>query len=309
MRVLADRGHGLGAVLLVAGALGLVVVSACSTDVAIGEDDLETPMAGGRSGQGGGPGSGGKAPAGGAGGSGGAAVCHVAQCQGKTYACGDCTDDDRDGLIDAQDPDCLGPCDNTEDSFFGGIPGQSGGGCRQDCYFDNDSGAGNDGCDWSHACDPLAVAPEYPPSGSAQCAYDGNTNIQGRACAVLASTQSAECSDVCQPLVPNGCDCFGCCELPARSGSYVWLGSNVAGTGTCSRDTLGDPNACRPCTPVPSCFNTCERCEICAGETSLDTSCGDAAATCDPGVLPCGPGASCAEQYYCISGCCAAVPR
>jgi len=37
--------------------------------------------------------------------------------------CGNCIDDDGDGKIDARDPECTGVCDNTEDSFFLGIPG------------------------------------------------------------------------------------------------------------------------------------------------------------------------------------------
>src|SRR5262245_35999596 len=56
---------------------------------------------------------------------GGAVIVEVA-CQGHVYACGNTIDDDGDGLIDAQDPDCLGPCDDTEDSYFGGISGQCG---------------------------------------------------------------------------------------------------------------------------------------------------------------------------------------
>jgi hypothetical protein len=282
---------------------GLTVANACSTDVAVGFD--ETGGTGGQVGRGGASASGGAAP--GTGGSAGTG-CSVAECQGKTYACGNCDDDDRDGLIDALDPDCLGSCDNTEDSFYGGIPGQSGGGCRQDCYFDQDSGSGNDGCDWTHSCDPLSVAPGYPPNGDPQCAYDPNAMLQGRVCAALQATQSTECLNYCQPLTPKGCDCFGCCELPARSGKFVWLGSNQGGLGTCTRDKLGDPSACQPCTQVAACARPCGPCDICAGETSQAPSCGEPP-VCESGTLPCGPGATCADQYYCISGCCAPVPR
>src|SRR5262245_61938365 len=45
-----------------------------------------------------------------------------APCGAHVYECGDTIDNDHDGLIDSQDPDCLGPCDNTENSFYGGIP-------------------------------------------------------------------------------------------------------------------------------------------------------------------------------------------
>src|SRR5690242_6920212 len=58
-------------------------------------------------------------------GDGGTRVCFQATCQGKLYACGDCMDNDGDGKVDADDPDCLGPCQNSETGFFGNIPGQN----------------------------------------------------------------------------------------------------------------------------------------------------------------------------------------
>jgi hypothetical protein len=72
--------------------------------------------------------------------------CQIKTCQGKVYECGDCLDNDSDCRIDSSDDQCLGPCDNTENSFYGGIPGQNNAPCKQDCYFDADTGAGNDQC-------------------------------------------------------------------------------------------------------------------------------------------------------------------
>src|SRR5437773_4343797 len=43
----------------------------------------------------------------------GAVLCFPATCQGKLYECGDCTDNDGDGKIDSEDPDCLGACQNN----------------------------------------------------------------------------------------------------------------------------------------------------------------------------------------------------
>ncbi len=80
----------------------------------------------------------------------GGAPTNVATCQGKIYACGELLDNDGDGLIDSQDPDCLGLCDNTEDSYCGGIPGQNSAPCKMDRYFGQDTGSGNDDCYWSH---------------------------------------------------------------------------------------------------------------------------------------------------------------
>ena len=81
--------------------------------------------------------------------------CVVTACQQHTYQCGDCEDNDQDGLIDSQDPDCLGPCDNNEQGFNTLIPGGNVQPCAQECYFDQDNGPGNDQCYWDHRCDSL----------------------------------------------------------------------------------------------------------------------------------------------------------
>jgi hypothetical protein len=252
--------------------------------------------------------SGGGAGEAGAGAAGAPALCEPKSCFGKIYSCGDCIDNDGDGAVDDDDSQCLGPCDGTEDSYFGGIPGANNAPCRQDCYFDADTGPGNDDCSWSHRCDELSVPDDYPPSGDTQCAYDAEDS----SCEELNSAQSETCLETCLPYVPNGCDCFGCCELPSGSGSYAWLGSNRDGAGSCSEETLGDPSACRPCTPVPSCFNACDPCELCAGRKEPDESCGA------PGENACGDDyqacgrvgqSACPPGTYCITGCCITIPK
>jgi hypothetical protein len=182
-------------------------------------------------------------------------TCVVTQCGSKVAACGDCVDNDADGLVDLDDPECLGPCQNAEDSFFGSVPLQSRGRCAQDCYFDDDAGFGNDGCVWNHHCDPLSVAPDFYPEGE-QCAYDPSQPVQGSgpSCETAALTQSSQCLEACLPLTPPGCDCFGCCIF-AGAPTPVWLGSNDGTNPTCTLDTLGDPSLCRPCTQVMSCLN------------------------------------------------------
>ena len=254
-----------------------------------------------------------------AGGSGGSSgmpphVCQPAACQGKVYDCGDCDDNDSDGLADSDDPECTGPCDNTEDSYYGGIPGQNNAPCRQDCYFDQDTGTGDDQCFWSHTCDSRSVEPDYPPSGDSHCAYDPSVKIPGTqaSCDELSAAQASTCLDTCLPITPNGCDCFGCCELPADSGKYVWIGSASQSVGTCDAAHVDDPSACQPCTPVPSCFNECDPCEVCVGRTSPAASCGsNSPLRCPGSAAACGqPGEpSCDVGYYCITGCCAAAPR
>jgi hypothetical protein len=238
-------------------------------------------------------------------------------------------DDDGDGLIDWQDPDCLGPCDNTEDSFYGGIPGQAGPSCIVDCYWDSNSGSGNDECYWNHACDPLSQPPDYFARALERRglqAYDENANTPGTPQVVrraVAGKQSDTCYDVCRPLVPNGCDCFGCCELPGGSGNFVWLGSEDGeGNGSCSLGNELDTSKCFPCTPVPGCYNDCAPCELCIGKTELPPECyppdggtdagydGGIEPQCPTGKQPCGlAGQSpCANGYYCITGCCQPVP-
>ena len=252
------------------------------------------------------------------------------QCQGKVYECGDIVDNDGDGLIDYQDPDCLGPCDNTEGSYYGGIPGQAGPACLVDCYFDQDSGAGNDGCYWNHKCDPHAVAPNYYPESNngAACEYDLGANTPGTSgsCADLYQTQSDACLAYCGPLTPNGCDCFGCCELPAGGGEYVWLGSDTddTGMGSCSKGVIDDPARCQPCQPVAGCLNDCGTCELCLGKDTLPPECfldggmgaggaggGGIGSQCPPTVQPCGLQGQdpCPNNYYCITGCCQEVPQ
>jgi hypothetical protein len=236
-------------------------------------------------------------------------TCQVTTCQGKVYACGDCVDNDGDCRIDAADEHCLGPCDNTESSFYGGISGQNNSPCKSDCYFDQDTGAGNDACYWSHKCDPLEIAPDYYPEGSA-CSYDPSSTIPGFGgdCAAAQSQQSAQCLGYCGPLTPNGCDCFGCCVIPGAP-TPVWLGSeSPAGQGSCTLDVLADPSKCHPCTQVSACLNPCDTCEICVGKPTLPPGCG--VQSCAGIGLPCGQLGQndCTPGFFCITGCCQPNP-
>lgn len=236
--------------------------------------------------------------------------CQISTCQGKVYQCGDCLDNDGDCHVDSADTQCLGPCDNTEGSLFGGIPGQNNSPCMSDCYFDQDTGSGNDDCHWSHKCDPLEVGPSFPPEGS-QCAYNPNANIPGfgGTCDDAFTTQSTTCADYCGPLTPNGCDCFGCCAIPGAP-TTVWLGSEQpAGTGSCTLANINDPTKCKPCTQVQACLNTCAYCEVCIGKPDLPPDC-NGTQECGPDILPCGePGqAPCSGGFTCITGCCQPNP-
>jgi hypothetical protein len=222
-------------------------------------------------------------------------VCNIFYCQAPhVYQCGNCLDDEEepDGAIDSHDSQCLGPCDNNEAGFNTEIPGGNSAPCKQDCYFDQDSGDGNDQCKWDHRCDELQPLELNP------CNYD--VPCDDCDCEGWFEAQSETCLELCLPLVPNGCDCFGCCELRG-SGEYVFIGSPG-----CSLD---NEENCTPCTYVPSCYNDCGYCEICLGKTEIPADCFPDD-RCPPGVQACGlPGdPPCPEGYYCITGCCAQVP-
>ena len=81
---------------------------------------------------------------------------------GRQPQCSDGIDNDGDGKIDYDDPECVGPLDNDESSFATGIPGDNMDACKQDCFFDGNSGVGDDGCEWQLKCDPMSVENKCP---------------------------------------------------------------------------------------------------------------------------------------------------
>lgn len=258
---------------------------------------------------------------------GGTVMCYRIACNEKILECGDCEENDSDGLVDSMDPQCLGPCDNTEGpALEPGIGGDTGDQCKRDCYFDYGNGPGNDDCHWAYSCDPLAPKDK--------CDYD-QSRVGGSDC---PNPQSKQCLDLCLPVTPNGCDCFGCCTFPELAGKgaggkdrFVWIGRTEA--PFCTFGSVNDDAACPPCTPEPSCLNTCGRCEICIGKTTIPSDCipttpdggvqlhdggsspdagtsttdgGGDSTRCSAGIQACGlPGDTlCQADEYCITGCC-----
>jgi hypothetical protein len=310
--------------LAVALVLPAALAGACgsSSDVESGAGNSGTGNSGtGNSGVGGGGGGlwtgGGGTGASSTGLSGGTGGCSIGLCGGKMYECGDCIDNDGDGLTDSQDPECLGPCHNSESMLDSNIPGGNVSPCRMDCFWDSNTGWGDDGCAWDHRCDPLE--PQLVPNG---CSYDPN----GGSNCVTEQTQG--CLDFCGPLTPNGCDCFGCCELPGGSGNWVYLNSETSNnTPSCNWGVENDPIMCHPCTPQQGCFNSCEHCEICLGKPELPEDCygspdggpgwdggwtpdGGPTPQCPGGEQPCGLSGQlpCPFDAYCITGCCIPIP-
>jgi hypothetical protein len=287
-------------IALAALAAATIFPVSCSRDVLVGEN---------LAGLGGTPGASGNSADSGS--------CREAACQNHFYECGDCRDNDSDGLVDMEDPDCVGPCDDSEAKLSTNLPDRTGA-CTLDCYFDQDNGLGNDDCAWSHACDPLAIAPDFGPEGP-DCGYDASTLVARRSgppvgCISMLESQSVLCAEVCGPLTPNGCDCFGCCEIPGAP-TPVWLGSvDSAGAPSCDFDHVGDPTRCRPCTQVAACLNPCDSCELCIGKRSLPPGCergGCTTPVCPAGFPPCGTPClpACRTGETCITGCCVQDPR
>lgn len=219
--------------------------------------------------------------------SGGGGVTVPVECGGMIYECGDAVDNDGDGKLDGGDPECTSPCDDSEQSFQTDLPGQNMD-CLADCYWDGDSGQGNDHCVWSLKCDP------ENPGVDIMCEYDPDK----KDCDTM---QPATCLEVCAGITPNGCDCFGCCSVDTPDGAVqIYLGGNPE----CSLQNLG---ACGSCTFQPGCNNTCkpEECELCFGQDELPEGCD--VASCDDKV-PCKVdkfgNSDCAEGFFCSTGCC-----
>ncbi|HVY25198.1 MAG TPA: hypothetical protein VHB79_01550 [Polyangiaceae bacterium] len=220
-----------------------------------------------------------------------------------TTACSDGKDNDGDGLTDGFDPECTGADDNDENSYATGIPGDNRDPKWQDCFFDGNSGAGDDGCRYNTGC----LTGDLPPT-------DKDCKL------------TAACIKFCAPLTPNGCDCFGCCTVQDGDASV-----DIMLSATCSLDNVDDEKACPRCTKTDTCGNTCGRCELCPGKTEADlpADCGGSTGTggapstgeggaatgggptytCDSGEQVCGtnlPG--CPLDYYCSLGCCIPKP-
>jgi hypothetical protein len=236
-------------------------------------------------------------------GTGGSTNTFGGQTQLGDTACSDGKDNDGDGLIDGFDPECTGPWDNDESTFATGIPGDNKDPKWQDCFFDGNSGAGDDGCRYATGC------------------IDGTLKQTDPDCKLTAA-----CVKFCAPFTPNGCDCFGCCTVQLDSGDSV----DIQTVSSCSIDKIGDAKACPTCVKSAQCGNTCGTCELCPGKTVADlpaecaTGAGGAGPgpgeggapgtptptyTCDNGEQVCGPNLpGCPIATYCSQGCCIQQP-
>jgi hypothetical protein len=238
---------------------------------------------------------GGTSGAGTTGGSAGSATGGSDWCGTGGCICNNGLDDDGDGLIDGLDPECTGPLDNDEGSFSTGIPGDNRDPKWQDCFFDGNSGAGDDHCRYSTDCLYGTLAQDDPDCETSQA-----------------------CVDFCRRLTPNGCDCFGCCTVRDVDGAEL----NVLIGGSCSIAVIDDESVCPRCTKTTDCNNDCGECELCPGKTidDLPDSCNDTPPppdggtppppnTCDNGEIVCSTEIPCPGEYYCTLGCCLPIVR
>ncbi|MGE0871562.1 MAG: hypothetical protein AB7P03_23585 [Kofleriaceae bacterium] len=227
-------------------------------------------------------------------------------CTPNTSApqCSNCMDDDGDGRTDGDDIECTGAFDNDESSFKTDIPGDNIDSVMQDCFFDGNSGAGNDGCN-VHVCCLLGA------ETVAECPIGAN-RYKPNDCPPPIGTKvpSDKCQTVCGNLTPPGCDCFGCCTVYFNGAPYDIL-TNPNVSPACDETNINDPTKCKTCTKVDSCGTTeCggTTCVLCPGQDpgTLDPSC-NMTPTCPEGTTPCGAQDECGAQTYCSSGCCIGV--
>jgi len=231
--------------------------------------------------------------------------------------CSDCMDNDADGFVDGFDPQCAGPLDRLEDSFATGIPGDNMDSTYQDCFFDGDSGGGNDGCS-QHVCCLLQAADK---AACAALAPDSNSNKYVKSeCYKPWGTVDvpAKCTMQCGPLAPPGCDCFGCCTVCNENGCADII-LNPAVSPDCDQASITDPTKCKVCVKTQNCgAEECAydgvSCTPCPGQCTdandpstcnppLPSSCGGQTA-CPSGYTECQADGTCPAGTYCSSGCC-----
>ena len=277
------------AIPMCAVAMSVAFLGACS-----GSSKVSTTDGGG---SGGGLGNGGRGSGGNVSGSGGitggtGGAGGLVGGQLGTTQCSDGIDNDGDGKIDLQDPECVSPLDNDESSFATGIPGDNVDACKQDCFFDGNSGMGDDGCQWQLKCDPANTG----AGATASCPYDPSFNN-------CPTMQSTKCVMTCQAITPNGCDCFGCCVVPGVS-------HPIRLDPTCTAANFNDPAMCPACTQQTSCMKTCGACQLCIGKTTLEPGCtgtdgGSPTPVCPGTQIVCGTNPTlCPGGTACVTGCC-----
>lgn len=241
--------------------------------------------------------------------------------------CSDCMDNDGDGKTDGFDPECSGPNDQLENSFSTGIPGDNIDDTYQDCFFDGDSGAGNDGCN-QHVC---CILQADTKAECAMLAPESNSNQYDKTSCYMPFGPVAvpqKCLDSCGKLTSPGCDCFGCCTICDANGCRDVI-VNPAVSPACNDMNISDPGPdgqdpdidgdgrgdgtgdepCKRCEKTTCGTTECggQTCILCPGQdpSELPAECNGNTA-CPMGYVECDAANNnaCPAETYCQSGCC-----
>jgi hypothetical protein len=201
---------------------------------------------------------------------------------GRLCACSNGVDDnDDDDLADGFDSECTGPFDDDEGSFRVNAVNEGNPNCA-DCFYDSDHRRGNDGC-WI----------------STDCTFEGKFG-NGGGCNTCDA--QPECRAKCEQITPNGCDCFGCCEV--RSGGAT---VQIRLEASCDMKKLSDTNACPRCRINPTCQNPCDACELCPGRTLADLPSDCMKAVACGERTRCESTDDCTYLEFCSQGCCVPI--
>jgi hypothetical protein len=205
-----------------------------------------------------------------------------------TTQCSNCIDDDGDGTTDGADVHCISNLDDDESSFATGIPGDNMD-QKPDCFFDGNSGSGNDGCEIDICC----LLGDCPT---------------GTDCSL-----SQMCIDFCAPLTPVGCDCFGCCTLCEGDlcKNVLTIPGSTDGWDCDDLANLSDPVKCPECTQTDCGAAPCDEagqnadCILCPGQSpdELPAEC-NMQNQCPDGRQVCSATVACPNLQYCSNGCC-----
>lgn len=156
--------------------------------------------------------------------------------------CNDGIDNNANGFYDLADFYCKSPDDDDESSFYSGVPGDDANlPAALDCWFDTNSGTGDDGCS-IHACCGI--------DGPCPAELDA-AHFDPGSCAA-----SQQCASNCLPLAAPttlACDCFGCCEFCSGATGCVDVFVNPVVSPSCTLKSLGDPASCRRCVRNETC--------------------------------------------------------
>lgn len=182
-----------------------VAAAACSRDIAVGTFEQEATSAEDAT---------------------AAYECEPVRCRGPLLECGDCEDNDGDGLVDSADPDCFSPCSNSELNLAGRKQP-----CTNDsCFFAADCGIGNDqncleltpnGCDCRGCCEfegSNVLLGSMDDTGTFTC--DSTSLADPSRC--LPCEPDPQCINPCEACEVcfaretslEGCETVGTCVLP-----------------------------------------------------------------------------------------------